>query len=38
VQVGTGTFVDPSIPIKVLEGIVEYFKKENIGRIKDLHS
>jgi dihydroorotate dehydrogenase (NAD+) catalytic subunit len=38
VQVGTGTFVDPSIPIKVLEGIEEYFKKEKIGSIKDLHS
>jgi dihydroorotate dehydrogenase (NAD+) catalytic subunit len=38
VQVGTGTFVDPSIPIKVLEGIKEYLKKENIGSIKDLHS
>ena len=30
VQVGTGTFVDPGIPIKVLEGIEEYFKKEKI--------
>jgi dihydroorotate dehydrogenase (NAD+) catalytic subunit len=38
VQVGTGTFVDPSIPIKVLEGIVEYCKKEDINRINDLHS
>ncbi|MBN2188010.1 MAG: dihydroorotate dehydrogenase [Chitinispirillaceae bacterium] len=37
VQVGTGTFVDPSIPIKVLEGIEEYFLKENIGDIKKLH-
>jgi len=25
VQVGTGTFVDPEIPIRVLEGIEEYF-------------
>lgn len=38
VQVGTGTFVDPSIPIKVLEGIEEYFKKEKIKSIKALHS
>jgi len=38
VQVGTGTFVDPAIPIKVLEGIEEYFKKEEIGSIKDLHA
>lgn len=37
VQVGTGTFVDPSIPIKVLEGIKEYFQKEKIKNIKALH-
>jgi dihydroorotate dehydrogenase (NAD+) catalytic subunit len=38
VQVGTGTFVDPSIPVKVLEGIVEYCKIEKIAGIKELHS
>jgi dihydroorotate dehydrogenase (NAD+) catalytic subunit len=38
VQVGTGTFVDPSIPVRVLEGIEEYCKKEDINRINDLHS
>ena len=38
VQVGTGTFVDPGIPIKVLEGIEEYCKKEKISTIKELHS
>jgi dihydroorotate dehydrogenase (NAD+) catalytic subunit len=37
VQVGTGTFVDPGIPVKVLEGIEEYCKKEKISSIKDLH-
>jgi dihydroorotate dehydrogenase (NAD+) catalytic subunit len=38
VQVGTGTFVDPSIPVRVLEGIKEYFKKEKIENISGLHS
>jgi dihydroorotate dehydrogenase (NAD+) catalytic subunit len=38
VQVGTGTFVDPLIPITVLEGIKEYFLKENIESIKALHN
>jgi dihydroorotate dehydrogenase (NAD+) catalytic subunit len=38
VQVGTGTFVDPGIPINVLEGIEEYCKKDKIENIKELHS
>jgi dihydroorotate dehydrogenase (NAD+) catalytic subunit len=33
VQIGTGTFVDPSIPIKVLEGIEEYCVREGIDSI-----
>jgi dihydroorotate dehydrogenase (NAD+) catalytic subunit len=37
VQVGTGTFVDPGIPVKVLEGIEEYCKREGIASLKDLH-
>jgi dihydroorotate dehydrogenase (NAD+) catalytic subunit len=37
VQVGTGTFVDPGIPVKVLEGIEEYCKKEKIASLKELH-
>jgi dihydroorotate dehydrogenase (NAD+) catalytic subunit len=36
VQVGTGTFVDPRIPIQVLEGMEEYMKGENIASITDL--
>ncbi|MBN2038062.1 MAG: dihydroorotate dehydrogenase [Chitinispirillaceae bacterium] len=30
VQVGTGTFVDPRIPVQVLEGIEAYLRKEKI--------
>jgi len=36
IQVGTGTFVDPSIPEKVLEGILAYCKAESIGSIREL--
>jgi dihydroorotate dehydrogenase (NAD+) catalytic subunit len=36
VQVGTGTFVDPSIPIKVLEGIEEYCAREGIGSVEEI--
>jgi len=38
VQVGTGTFVDPSIPIKVLDGIEEYCEKEKLLSIEDFHT
>jgi dihydroorotate dehydrogenase (NAD+) catalytic subunit len=38
VQVGTGTFIDPSIPVKVLEGIEEYSTKEKIRSVKDFHT
>ncbi len=34
VQIGTGTFVDPSIPIRVLEGIEEYCAREGIDSIE----
>jgi dihydroorotate dehydrogenase (NAD+) catalytic subunit len=38
VQVGTGTFVDPSIPLNVLEGIEEYCEKEKLEKISDFHN
>jgi dihydroorotate dehydrogenase (NAD+) catalytic subunit len=38
VQVGTGTFVDPRIPLQVLEGIEEYCRKEKVRSVRDLHS
>jgi dihydroorotate dehydrogenase (NAD+) catalytic subunit len=37
VQVGTATFVDPSTPVKVLEGIERYFLSEKISTIRELH-
>lgn len=36
-QIGTGTFIDPDIPLKVLEGIKEYMKRENLEKITDFH-
>lgn len=35
IQVGTGTFVDPKIPSKVLNGIREYMQRENLESIAD---
>lgn len=36
VQVGTANFIDPSISVKIIEGIKNYCEKEKIGDIKDL--
>jgi dihydroorotate dehydrogenase (NAD+) catalytic subunit len=36
VQIGTGNFVAPSTPLRVLEGIMEYMKREKVERIKNL--
>jgi dihydroorotate dehydrogenase (NAD+) catalytic subunit len=36
IQVGTGTFIDPQIPITVLAGIEEYCEKEKIGSVEAL--
>ena len=36
VQVGTANFIDPSISVKILEGIKNYCQKDKIGDIKDL--
>jgi dihydroorotate dehydrogenase (NAD+) catalytic subunit len=36
VQVGTGTFVDPKIPIQVLEGIEEFLRKHQMSKLKDI--
>jgi dihydroorotate dehydrogenase (NAD+) catalytic subunit len=35
IQVGTGTFVDPGIPIKTLEGIAAYMSKEGLKTMAD---
>ena len=37
VQVGTGTFVDPGIPLRVLEGITDYCMREKIGSVEEFH-
>ena len=36
VQVGTANFIDPSMSVKILEGIKNYCEKDKIGDIKDL--
>lgn len=36
-QIGTGVFVDPDIPLKVLDGIKQYMKKEGLEKISDFH-
>lgn len=36
VQIGTANFIDPTSPVKVLEGIEQYMKKHKISRITDL--
>jgi dihydroorotate dehydrogenase (NAD+) catalytic subunit len=38
VQIGTGNFIDPKIPEKVLEGIIRFCEHESAGKITDLHS
>jgi len=37
IQIGTGTFVDPEIPGKVLSGIREYCEQEGIKKINGFH-
>jgi dihydroorotate dehydrogenase (NAD+) catalytic subunit len=36
VQVGTANFIDPSISVKIIEGIKNYCQKDKIGDIKEL--
>lgn len=38
VQIGTATFIDPNIPLQVLEGVKEYMIKEKLEKITDFHS
>lgn len=37
IQVGTGLFVDPSLPLKVLDGIVSYMNENSLSKIADFH-
>jgi dihydroorotate dehydrogenase (NAD+) catalytic subunit len=38
IQVGTGLFVDPQLPIKVLDGIKDYMRNNRLNSIKDFHT
>lgn len=38
VQVGTGTFVDPSIPVATITGIAAYMEKHGIKSIEKFHT
>ncbi|MBI9098266.1 MAG: dihydroorotate dehydrogenase [Spirochaetaceae bacterium] len=38
IQVGTGLFVDPLLPLKVLDGIKEYMEENKMNKISDFHS
>lgn len=37
IQIGTATFIDPTIPLQVLKGIKEYMIHENLEKITDFH-
>jgi dihydroorotate dehydrogenase (NAD+) catalytic subunit len=36
VAVGTATFIDPTAPVKVIEGIGEYLRRHKIGSVQEL--
>lgn len=36
VQIGTANFIDPSTPVKVLEGIEQYLERHSISDVKEL--
>lgn len=36
IQIGTYNFIDPTISVKVVDGIAEYLDKNNIASVKDL--
>lgn len=36
IQIGTGNFIDPSVSMKVIEGIEAYMERKNISSVKDL--
>lgn len=36
IQIGTSNFIDPTVSVKVLEGIEDYMKRHNIAKIGDL--
>jgi dihydroorotate dehydrogenase (NAD+) catalytic subunit len=36
VQVGTALFIDPTAPLKIIEGLKKYLKSRKLGRVKEL--
>ncbi len=38
IQIGTGIFIDPELPLKVLKGIEKYMEENNLLAISDFHS
>lgn len=38
IQVGTGLFVDPELPLKVLDGIIGYMQENELKAISDFHT
>ena len=36
IQVGTANFIDPTVTIKVLEGIEEYLKRHGYSSVNDI--
>ena len=36
IQIGTANFIDPTVSIKVLEGIEDYLKRHNFSSVKDI--
>jgi dihydroorotate dehydrogenase (NAD+) catalytic subunit len=36
VEIGTANFIDPTVTIKVIEGIQEYLDRHNIADIHDI--
>ena len=36
VQVGTANFIDPTISIKIIEGIKDYLKENNISKVEEI--
>lgn len=38
VQIGTGTFVDPSLPVTIIEGIRDFCSRENLSSVAGIRS
>lgn len=36
IQIGTANFIDPTVSVKVIEGIEAYLKKHNYSKLKDI--